>query len=148
MRGAIAQIPVLAALRRRPSLASVAAIRDHYLLHDAPVSLQVLGLDVMAEMVCDWSVITLAEAVADPLRNPEVRHHAVFKLRDLLRAAVNRGYSGVSSVACRQMARLARAGLRLQEAQGRHWELSAVDDLRRHLRRAVQDGFFGPLPDF
>lgn len=144
----IGQVPVLEALRRRPSLASAAAVRNHYLTGEAPVSLQLLGLEVLAEMVCDWSITVLGEIIADSSRILEVRRHAILKLRDRLLTAIEHGYRGLRADDCRQLARLAEVGLQLQVRKGTQWNLPAVEDLRRHFRRALHDGFFEPLPDF
>ena len=142
------QMSVLDSLVRRPSRASAAAIGHEFVLNGAQPNLRHLGLDALDKMVCDWSVAILEETIDEPTRGFHLRQHAVTKLRDLVKVAIDRGYSAINSTACHQLARAAQAELRSQVVKGQVWEIRAVEDLCDHLSQAVADGFFGELPDF
>ncbi len=139
---------VFDALRHRPSRAAVAAIGQRFVLNGAPPALATLGLEVVSEMICDWSVPILEEAVNDPKRVIAVRRVAVDKLGELMLKAVRRGYSGISERRCRSLVEQAQAELRVQEREGGFGRIPSVEELCDHLSRAVAGGVFGMLPDF
>ena len=61
-----APMPMLAALASRPSRASAAAIGHQFILNGEAPALRMRGLDVLGNMVCDWSVAILEQAIEDP----------------------------------------------------------------------------------
>jgi hypothetical protein len=139
---------VLSRLRHQPSRASVAAIGHHFVLNGAPPRLRICGIDAVCDMVCDWSVAILEEAIEDPGRGRLVRRYALEKLSELVKRAVERGYGGTTPAECDRLADAARTGL-FPEAEARdRVEVPAVEDLCNHLSQAVADGVFGQMPDF
>ena len=139
---------VLHSLFSRPSRASAAAIGHQFILGDAPPALCVRGLDALSHMVCDWSVAILEEVVGDPGRPFLVRLRTVRAMRDLLSTAIDRGYQGITSEECCQLASEAEAELKNRQAEASASEMQAVEDLASHLSEAVAEGFFEELPDF
>ncbi len=139
---------VLDALKNQPSRASAAAIGQNFVLNGAPPSAGILGLDILADMMCDWSVAILEEAIADPTRSSRVRRHAITKLREALTKAIRRGYPAISEACCWSLASQAMLALQEQNRQGCPDQLPGVEDLCDHLSQAVEQGYFASLPDF
>ncbi len=139
---------ILHALTRRPSRSSAAALGHKFILNGAPPRLQLLGLEALADMTCDWSVAILEEAINDRTRRRQIRERALELVVGLLRIAVERGYRRIEE---REIANLAElAGIRLLERCRRRvgGEDAAVELLCSHLSEAVEEGRFGRLPDF
>jgi hypothetical protein len=141
-------MPILDSLRHRPSRASAAAIGHGFVLNGAPPAVGMLGVDALCEMICDWSVAILEEAINDPSRNYGVRRHALERLCQLVMVSIDRGYTGIAKVTCSRLAHEAEAELKVRKGQTDFQEIQAVEDLCGHLSQAVADGVFGELPDF
>jgi hypothetical protein len=141
-------LAIINSLAGRPSRASAAAIGHEFVLNGAPPRLAVRGLDALSEMVCDWTVAILEEAVNDPTRAFLIRRQALLKLRDLLAGAVDRGYPHLDRSACHHLAREAMHELDDARDSDRECEGRAIEDLADHLSQAVDEGYFKELPDF
>jgi hypothetical protein len=102
---------------------------------------------MLCEMICDWSVAILEEAINDPTRCYDVRQYAITKLGELLIEAVERGYSRITRQECFQLVSEAKARLKAGKDDP-CFEDQAVEDLCGHLSQAIADNFFGELPDF
>jgi hypothetical protein len=139
---------VLHSLLRSPSRASAAAIGQRYVLSGPSPALQLLGIDALAQMPCDWAIAILEEAACDPSQAYDVRHQAIVKLQDLLNTAVRGGYPAVTPGQCHRWAGAADRELNRPQIQEGPDENPAVEELCSHLSQAVADGYLGRLPDF
>ena len=148
MSHAVAVLSVLDALTCRPSRASAAAIGQRFVLNRASPALAVRGLDALGDMLCEWTVAILDQAIHDSSRLPMVRQHALAKLCVLLNAALQRGYTKLDRQGFfRLMGEAQRSvedGKRNVDAE----TIPAVEELCNHLSEAVSDGVFGQLPDY
>jgi hypothetical protein len=142
------QVSILESLLRSPSRASAAAIGCHYVLNGVPPGLQLMGVNALARMPCDWAVAILEEAINDPTREYHVRRHAIRELGDLLCTAIGHGYANITRRQCSRLARAADRELTRQCAQGQNREIRAVEELCSHLSQALADGCLGQVPDF
>ena len=139
---------ILDSLRSRPSRASAAAIGHRFVLNGAPRALNLLGIDALAEMICDWSVALLEEAVNDPSRAFGTRQYAISKLGELLSTAIDRGYSHATREDGHRLVIPAKAELEARKDESPFREIQAVEDLCNHVSQAVAEGIFEQLPDF
>ena len=139
---------ILRSMGRRSSVGSVTGIAHKFILNGAPRRLAILGIDVIGEMMCDWTVAILEEAINDPSRPPQVRFHALEKLVESLLHAIQRGYARVTPEGVRRLASESKKALEERLKGIYQADIQAVEDLCNHLSEAVDDGVFAPLPDF
>jgi hypothetical protein len=135
-------------LLRHPSRAAAGVIGQSLVLEEDLPAVQIRGLDILANMLCDWSVSIYESAINAPGRWFLVRRYALHKLVDLVHRAINCGYAGLSVTHCRRLERSARAALNRQKRLGRSGRIKSVAELCRHLKGAVAQGWFGQLADF
>ena len=141
-------LPILDALRNLPSRASAAAIGHHFVLNGGPPTLRIAGIDALAEMICDWSVAILEEAINDSTRADKVRSYALATVGKLLSTAIARGYGAVTKEECHQWMEEAQAEMTAHNGKSHPLEFGPVVELCSHLSQAVADGLYGQLPDF
>jgi hypothetical protein len=112
--------------------------------------MQIQAVSALAEMVCDWSVAILEQAVSGTGHRYLVRRYALGRICELLRRAIRRGYSPisrteVSHLEC-QVVHALEGPPTTNKLAG--VKIGALDDLCNHLSRAIADGLFEELPDF
>jgi hypothetical protein len=117
-------------------------------LNDVSPELNIRGLNALGDMACDWTVALLEEAINDPSRGYSVRRHAIAKLGELLKRAIDQGYTKATKGRCRLLVGRAHVALKIQSNRGICHPIQEVEDLCDHLGQAVADGFLGQLPDF